>query len=138
MKTLWEKEKLLITSNFPFSHGVFYPFGELSAIFIKFEIVVCQLFQFGSLKFVIWKRVKSLYELLPFCALCNFVGKMHNASKFGQLNLWMLISLLILFMIDLYKDNHIYVCVHNFFLLKTTSQKLMTGFLPFFTGMLLR
>ena len=26
-KTLWEKEKLLITSNFSFSHSVFYPFG---------------------------------------------------------------------------------------------------------------
>ena len=30
-----------------FPHSVFYPFGELSAIFIKFEIVVCKLFQFG-------------------------------------------------------------------------------------------
>ena len=43
----WEKEKLLVTSNFSFSHTVFYPFGELSAIFIKFETVVCKLFQFG-------------------------------------------------------------------------------------------
>ena len=47
LKTLWEKEKLLIMSNFSFSHSVFYPFGELSAIFIKSEIVVCKLFQFG-------------------------------------------------------------------------------------------
>ena len=46
-KTLWEKEKLLVTSNFSFSHSVFYPFGELYAIFIKFKIVVCKLFQFG-------------------------------------------------------------------------------------------
>ena len=46
-KTLWEKEKLLITSNFSFSHSVFYLFGELSTIFNKFEIVVCQLFHFG-------------------------------------------------------------------------------------------
>ena len=35
LKTLWEKEKLLVTSNFSFSHSVFYPFGELCAIFIK-------------------------------------------------------------------------------------------------------
>ena len=28
-----DKEKLLVTSNFSFSHSVFYPFGELSAIF---------------------------------------------------------------------------------------------------------
>ena len=46
MKTLWETQKLLITSNFSFSLSVFYPFGELSSIFIKFEIVVCKLFQF--------------------------------------------------------------------------------------------
>ena len=49
-KTLWEKEKLLVTSNFSFSHSVFYPFGELSTIFIKFEIVVCKLFQFGRVQ----------------------------------------------------------------------------------------
>ena len=27
LKTPWEKEKLLVTSNFSFSHSVFYPFG---------------------------------------------------------------------------------------------------------------
>ena len=47
LKTLWEKEKLLVTSNFSIFHSVFYPFGELSAIFIKSKIVVCKLFQFG-------------------------------------------------------------------------------------------
>ena len=48
LKTLWEKEKLLVTSNFSFSHSVFYLFGELSAVFIKLEIVVSKLFQFGT------------------------------------------------------------------------------------------
>ena len=47
LKTLWEKEKLLVTSNFSFSNIVFYPFGELSVFFIKLEIVVCKLFEFG-------------------------------------------------------------------------------------------
>ena len=47
LKTQWEKEKLLVTSNFSLSRSVFYPFGELSVIFIKFEIVVCKPFQFG-------------------------------------------------------------------------------------------
>ena len=47
LKTPWEKEKLLATSNFSFSHCVFYPIRELSAIFMKFEIVICKLFQFG-------------------------------------------------------------------------------------------
>ena len=27
LKALWEKEKFLVTSNFSFSHSVFYPFG---------------------------------------------------------------------------------------------------------------
>ena len=59
MKTLWEKEKLLVTSNFSFSHSVFYPFEDLPAIFVKFEII-CRLLQFGkkSLKLVGWARVK--------------------------------------------------------------------------------
>ena len=47
LKTLWEKEKLLVTSNFTFSHSAFYPLRERSAIFIQFEIVVCKLYQFG-------------------------------------------------------------------------------------------
>ena len=37
---------MLVTSNFSFSNSVFYPFGELPAIFIKFRIVVCKLFLF--------------------------------------------------------------------------------------------
>ena len=47
LKTPREKEKLLVTSNFSFSLSVFYPFEELSANFIKFDIVVCKFFQFG-------------------------------------------------------------------------------------------
>ena len=47
LKTLWEKEKVLIMSNFSFSHSVFYPFGGLFAFFVKFEFVLCKLFQFG-------------------------------------------------------------------------------------------
>ena len=48
-KNCGEKEKLLLMSNFSFSHSVFHPFRELSAIFIKSEIVVCKVFQFGRL-----------------------------------------------------------------------------------------
>ena len=47
LKTLWEKEKLLVVSNISFSHSVFYPFWELTTIFIKFEIVVYKLIQLG-------------------------------------------------------------------------------------------
>ena len=41
LKTLREKEKLPVRSNFSFSHNVFYPFGQL------FHQIVCRLFQFG-------------------------------------------------------------------------------------------
>ena len=47
LKTLWKKEKLLVRSNIAFSNSVFYHFSELSAVLIKFEIVVCKVFQFG-------------------------------------------------------------------------------------------
>ena len=47
LKTLWEKEKLLVTSNLSFSHSAFYPFREHSATFIKFKIIVYNLFEFG-------------------------------------------------------------------------------------------
>ena len=40
LKTLREKEKFLVTSNFSFPHSVFYLFRELPAIFNKSEIVV--------------------------------------------------------------------------------------------------
>ena len=39
LKTLWKKEKLLVASNFSFSHSVFYPFEEFSAIIGKIEIL---------------------------------------------------------------------------------------------------
>ena len=61
LKTAWEKKKLLVTSNFFFSHSVFYPFGEFSTIFTKFKIVVCKLFQFGRVfKFVDKERVNMV------------------------------------------------------------------------------
>ena len=49
LKTLWEKEKLLVMSNLYFSHSVFYPFGELSAIFINLK-VICNLIQCGRVQ----------------------------------------------------------------------------------------
>ena len=69
LKTLWEKAKLLVTSNFSFFHCVFYPFGELSASFIEFEIVVCNLCQFGRvLNFLFGKGLKlSLYHTMTTC-----------------------------------------------------------------------
>ena len=67
LKTLQKKDKLLITSNFSFSHSVFYQFKEMSSIFIKFEIVVCKLSVWKSLKFVVGERLKVtnyVYQIL--------------------------------------------------------------------------
>ena len=51
LKTLWEKKKLLKTSNFSFFPQCFSPFFRtFQAIFIKFEIVVCKLFQHQRVK----------------------------------------------------------------------------------------
>ena len=65
-----------------------------------------------------------------------------TTSKFGKLNLWMQMSFIFLFMIDLYKDNHVCVhaCVHllTFSLKKTSTQKLLTGLLPNFIVVFLR
>ena len=47
LKTRREKEKLLVASNFSFSHSVFYAYKELSAIFVKFNIVIWKHFWFG-------------------------------------------------------------------------------------------
>ena len=60
LKTLREKEKLLVTSNFCFSHSVFYPFEKLSAIFIQFEILPTNSFSLEeSIILLFGKRVKS-------------------------------------------------------------------------------
>ena len=44
-------------------------------------------------------------------------------QNFGKLNLWMQISFIILFMIDLYKDNHVraYVCAFVYFFFKKSK-----------------
>ena len=61
LETLWEKDKFLVKSNFSFSHSVFQPFCELTALRIKLKIVICLFFQLGeSLEFVIWERVKLI------------------------------------------------------------------------------
>ena len=66
LKTQSEKEKLLVTSNFSFYHSVFYRFRELSAIFIKFEFVVCKLF-------VVRQRVNQLApDLVKMCMTVRF------------------------------------------------------------------
>ena len=63
LKTLQEKEKLLVTSNFSFSHNVFYPVGQLSAILIKLKIVVCNFFQFEGVQNLLFGKGLSKTSL---------------------------------------------------------------------------
>ena len=49
----------IATSNFSFSHKVFYFFEELSSTFTKLEIVVCKLFQFKIDENLLFGKVKD-------------------------------------------------------------------------------
>ena len=66
----------------PFSHSVFYRFGELSAIFINFYFVFCKLFQFGPAQIiVVWYRVDwSRWSTLPSNTLSNY-GSINGSIK---------------------------------------------------------
>ena len=69
LKTLWEKEKVFVTSNFSFSLSVFWQFGELSAIFIKLKNCHLQTFS-------IWTNLK----------FCNFVKLYRFNIALGSFN----------------------------------------------------
>ena len=72
LKTLWEKEKLLVTSNFSFSHSVFYMFVKHSAIFINFwNCRLLTLSVWESLKFVVWERVNTSNDLVVKCGFAK-------------------------------------------------------------------
>ena len=60
LKTLQEKEKLLVTSNFSFFNSVFYPHRELFPHFHQLRNCCLQtLSVWESLKFVVWEMVKE-------------------------------------------------------------------------------
>ena len=72
LETLWEKEKLLVMSNFSFSHFVFYCFGELFHFFHKIQNCRLQILSvWKSLKFVIWERV-NIIMILTLSQTTNF------------------------------------------------------------------
>ena len=56
--TLWEKEKLLVTSNFSFSHSVFFPLGQFLLFLLNCRVQSLSILKI--LKFVVWERVKAL------------------------------------------------------------------------------
>ena len=87
LKTLWEKENLLVMSNFSFSHSIFYPFySMLSGFYIKFKIVVCKPFQFGRVQNLLFGKgltLSSIYthlNTLKKKALVKHCGKKWNCA----------------------------------------------------------
>ena len=85
----WEKEILLVPSNFSFSHSVFYLFRELCAIFIKFEIVSANSSSLEeSKKIDVWEKVKCCCATLSSADAFNLkrskiycMEKDHHESK---------------------------------------------------------
>ena len=70
------KGEIARNEQFSFSHSVFYLFGELSAVVIKFKVVVFNLLQFG--------RVQKLKGLMAEKLVENKVGKgeiAHNVKE---------------------------------------------------------
>ena len=87
---MWEKDKLLVKSNFSFSHSVFYPFGELPAIFIKFRIVDGKLFQFGKVKKKNCRKLKAymsrmLWFYMSVYCLANIRTKIGQKGTLNSL-----------------------------------------------------
>ena len=87
-KTLWVKEKLLVTSNFSFSHNVFYPFREFRRTFCHFHpILNCRLQTLSvwkSPKFVVLERVKEVAIRTTFrCSLFYASRSLKNPRLSG-------------------------------------------------------
>ena len=74
LKTLWDKQKLLVTSNFSFSHSVFHSFGELFFHLHRiYNFRLQTLSVWKSLKFVVSERVNKcttyILDQSAFCAV---------------------------------------------------------------------
>ena len=72
LKTLWEKEKLLVTSNFCFSHIVSYLSKNFVPVSSNCRLQTLSVWK--SLKFVVWERVKmKICSLLTQTLNCFFL-----------------------------------------------------------------
>ena len=77
LKTMLEKEKLLVMSNFSFFHSLFYLFREFSVLAIKFEIVVSKLLQLGrAYNLSFGKGLKRFQQVI--CHLIGFIDKTND------------------------------------------------------------
>ena len=76
---------LLKTSNFSFSHSVFYLFHKTFCHLIKFEIVVCKTFQFGRVQNLLFGKGLTPYQswvltTLKYRIFEKIVGNKENAG----------------------------------------------------------
>ena len=84
LKTMWEKEKLLVTSNVSFSHSIFYPFREISSLFSSNSYCRLQTFSVWKCpKFVILEKVNTLLHNLVILG-CLFVHSCNSEHKVGH------------------------------------------------------
>ena len=65
MKTLLKKVKLLILSNFTFSHNVFYAICILKSFNSHISVVVCSLFEFGTVSKSVLQNRLTLSKTSP-------------------------------------------------------------------------
>ena len=63
LKTLLEKEKLLIMSNFSFSHSVFYPFRDFPSFSSNSKLSSANSLSLEESKICFWKKVKKVLVL---------------------------------------------------------------------------
>ena len=95
-----------------------------------------QSFRLVQGRLLLGKTLKKLVKLLPFGASCNLIAKMHYISKFWS-NKFMDANFFYYFIYDRFIQRQPCACISKFFF-KTSPQKLLTRFLPNFTGMFLR
>ena len=59
LKTLWEKKKMLVMSNFSFSQCFFYCLENFLSFSSKLKLSSAKTFSLEGLKFVVWERVNN-------------------------------------------------------------------------------
>ena len=61
------KGEIACTSNFSFSHNVFYSIKDINYHFCYIQFVVCKCFQFGLVQnFVMWEWVNGMVSYISF------------------------------------------------------------------------
>ena len=110
LKTQWEKEKLLATSNFSFSHRVCYQFGGLSAIFIQSDLLSTNSFSMEESKKFLFDKGLTIITCIHFLFF-----ESSRTSFFTKMNKDMTLV--------------IYVCVFFFFFHFVLSLSLNTTYI---------